>query len=143
MLFDFENNKKYISKPFYKNEYIDKNEHVSYEMSINNKVYVACFHQIQSKEEVEKLETEIFENYESVSSYLKSIFGESSEAMKTFSFLDDENLSKKEKADAVAALFGGDLTSNSVWFTIAERYGEFYILLYYDNENNRPNGEDL
>ena len=112
-------------------------------MSINNKVYVACFHQIQSKEEVEKLETEIFENYESVSSYLKSIFGESSEAMKTFSFLDDENLSKKEKADAVAAIFGGDLTSNSVWFTIAERYGEFYILLYYDNENNRPNGEDL
>ena len=31
----------------------------------------------------------------------------------------------------------------SVWFTIGRSAEGYYIALYYDNENNRPNGEDL
>ncbi|MDR2064213.1 MAG: hypothetical protein LBP85_00665 [Prevotellaceae bacterium] len=30
-----------------------------------------------------------------------------------------------------------------VWFTINELYGEYYISIYYDNEYNRAQGEDL
>ncbi len=31
-----------------------------------------------------------------------------------------------------------------VWFMISEEeYGKYYITMYYDNEYNRANGEDL
>ena len=30
-----------------------------------------------------------------------------------------------------------------VWFMISELYGKYYISMFYDNEYNRPNGEDL
>lgn len=31
----------------------------------------------------------------------------------------------------------------SVWFMINELYGKYYIIIFYDNEYNRANGEDL
>lgn len=33
--------------------------------------------------------------------------------------------------------------NNSVWFMISEEYGKYRILLFYDNNNNAANGEDL
>lgn len=30
-----------------------------------------------------------------------------------------------------------------VWFMISEYGGKYYITMYYDNEYNRANGEDL
>lgn len=30
-----------------------------------------------------------------------------------------------------------------VWFRIEEYYGKYYIAMYYDNEYNHANGEDL
>lgn len=30
-----------------------------------------------------------------------------------------------------------------VWFMISELYGKYYISMFYDNEYNRPSGEDL
>lgn len=30
-----------------------------------------------------------------------------------------------------------------VWFMISEFYGKYYIIMYYDNEYNHANGEDL
>ena len=31
----------------------------------------------------------------------------------------------------------------SVWFMISEIYGKYYITMFYDNEYNRADGEDL
>ena len=31
----------------------------------------------------------------------------------------------------------------SVWFMINERFGKYYIIMYYDNGYNQANGEDL
>ena len=36
-----------------------------------------------------------------------------------------------------------DLLTGCVWFTIHQIEGKYSIGLYYDNLNNRPNGEDL
>ena len=30
-----------------------------------------------------------------------------------------------------------------VWFTIVKEYGKYYIMLFYENENNNSHGEDL
>lgn len=35
------------------------------------------------------------------------------------------------------------IEDNTVWFRIAEYYGEYYLTIYYDNEINKANGEDL
>lgn len=34
-------------------------------------------------------------------------------------------------------------TKRSVWFMISESFGMYSIIMYYDNEENAPNGEDL
>ena len=34
-------------------------------------------------------------------------------------------------------------TKKSVWFTIVGEAGKYYIAMYYDNEYNCANGEDL
>ena len=39
--------------------------------------------------------------------------------------------------------FIADMMNRSVWFMIDERYGRYYILMYYDNVCNQANGEDL
>lgn len=33
--------------------------------------------------------------------------------------------------------------NKSVWFMISEMYGKYHIVLYYDNECNKANGEDF
>lgn len=35
------------------------------------------------------------------------------------------------------------LEKKSVWFMIHEQYGRYKIIMYYDNEYNHSNGEDL
>ena len=39
--------------------------------------------------------------------------------------------------------FIADMMNRSVWFMINERYGRYYIVMYYDNVCNQANGEDL
>ena len=36
-----------------------------------------------------------------------------------------------------------NITQGMVWFRIYRSFGEYSIAIYYDNLNNRPNGEDL
>lgn len=44
----------------------------------------------------------------------------------------------------MAIKFGLELiTKKAVWFRICENYGEYYITMFYDNEYNHANGEDL
>lgn len=53
-------------------------------------------------------------------------------------------VNKKEYQATYAQLpADDDLTKRLVWFTILERYGKYYIAMYYDNEFNRAHGEDL
>ncbi|MBO7446474.1 MAG: hypothetical protein J6T86_08720 [Bacteroidales bacterium] len=35
------------------------------------------------------------------------------------------------------------ISKKVVWFTIGDHYGQYYIIMYYDNYNNQANGEDL
>ena len=35
------------------------------------------------------------------------------------------------------------ISHKSVWFMISERFGRYYINIFYDNEKNQANGEDL
>ncbi|MBF1563402.1 MAG: hypothetical protein HXO12_08895 [Prevotella salivae] len=50
---------------------------------------------------------------------------------------------KKYQAGYAQLPADDDLTKRLVWFTISKFNGEYYITMYYDNEFNRAQGEDL
>ena len=56
------------------------------------------------------------------------------------------NPTEEQQADIKyeATMYMLDLYSKrSVWFMIDEQYGRYRILMYYDNEFNHSDGEDL
>lgn len=137
----FNRNNKYTS--IIKNEKISENENISYGINIQNKQYSATYFlatQIDSASiaiEIKEKASSIFTDEEI----------ELIRASKNPDF-NFEDLKPKEQdvlMNYLALCY--ELLSNKfkgcVWFTIHEKYGEYYIGIYYDNLNNRPNGEDL
>lgn len=125
----FANNSKY-NTPFFTSvdDYIiSEDEDISYEMAINNKRYEASFYQkpdsIAQQKDLENYKNYILEKY-------------------TEEELNDSTIAKKLLQEVM--LHAMDVsTKKSVWFMISERYGEYYIVMYYDNKYNEANGEDL
>lgn len=50
---------------------------------------------------------------------------------------------KRYEASYILATDNERNPNGMVWFMIVERYGKYYIAMYYDNLKNRPDGEDL
>ena len=125
----FENNKKYqsVSSESY---IIPEDDNISYEMSVNKKRYQASYFQvpeggIDSTAIAQETQAFIFSKYSQ--EQLSSLTEEQGQELMTelLQYMTDK------------------LDKKSVWFMIAEQYGEYYILLYYDNGYNQANGEDL
>ena len=123
----FKNNSKYCSLSE-KDPKLKKDENISYEMTVHNKRYEAIFYQLPDttaanyKEEIQSLV---------YSKYTKEQLENPSEEIS----LDIYNMT---------AMYALDKTvKKSVWFMISENYGRYYITMFYDNEYNRANGEDL
>ena len=122
----FENNKKYVS---FDDFILPEDENISYEMSINNKRYQASyFQQLEINDSIAFANEAILAL---LSKYTEEQLANPTEEMRqefreaTFSYMMDLYLKK------------------SVWFMINERFGEYYIIMYYDNGYNQANGEDL
>lgn len=52
-----------------------------------------------------------------------------------------EELANMPTEQLLAEIF--DAPKKKVWFMISDYYGKYYITMFYDNEYNRANGEDL
>ena len=122
----FENNKKYVS---FDDFILPEDENISYEMSINNKRYQASyFQQLEINDSIAFANEAILAL---LSKYTEEQLANPTEEMRqefreaTFSYMMDLYL------------------KNSVWFMINERFGKYYIIMYYDNGYNQANGEDL
>lgn len=123
----FEKNPKYISLG---NELIPDEEDISYEIGVKNKRYQAIFYQEPTELSDttllrEKVMPKILEKY-------------TPEKLK--------NPSNEIKTDIVkmSLEYMMELYSKKpVWFMISESYGKYYISMFYDNEYNRANGEEL
>lgn len=124
----FKNNEKYISLAE-GDQTIPEDEDISYNMNVGKKRYQASFYQkigeVDSVSMMNEVTQRILSNYtpEQLS-----------------------NLSEEEKAEVSrkAVMWMLELfTKKSVWFIISEFQGEYYITMYYDNEYNMANGEDL
>lgn len=124
----FENNKQYISLDKYT---LSDDENISYEMTVNKKNYDAVFYQVPNMEKADTLALQEKIRNELLSKYTEAELKNPSEEI------------TKEILNATTKIFKEMIFMKPVWFRIGENYGEYSIAMYYDNEYNHANGEDL
>lgn len=122
----FERNKKYVSM---KDQRIPDDENISYRMIVDKKRYEAIYYKIPETfdslamaKEVEDFVLSRFKK-EELDNPTEEILNELEELKRDYSL----NL----------------LSKSPVWFLIDEVYGKYRIIMYYDNEYNKSDGEDL
>lgn len=123
----FEKNPKYISLG---NLLIPEDDDISYEISVKNKRYEAVFYQKPAVLSDTTLARKI----------LMPVFLEK--------YTAEELVNPTEETQkALRKMFDDYILDvclkKPVWFMISEIYGKYLITMYYDNEYNRANGEDL
>ncbi len=119
------------------NQEIPDNEDISYEMIVNNKRYEAIFYQTEMT-----IDTDLFKN--TILEFAKGKISENELA--ELSDSEKEQLVMvvlNEYQDEFKEYYVANNPLKIVWFTIAELYGDYRIAMYYDNEKNKSNGEDL
>ena len=116
----FVNNSKYSSLPL--EEYmIPDDEDISYEITVHKKRYEAVFYQKTDETFIAKQIEAAFPQYTK-----EQLANPSEELRAEIVNFVTQYISKK-----------------AVWFMINERLGKYCITMYYDNEYNNANGEDL
>lgn len=115
----FLKNGRYIS--LMENPMIPDDENLSYEITVNDKRYEAVFSQLPDVKETEEVTKKI-----------------TSQIVEGGVELSEDDL-KKRMGNAIAK----DMTSRLVWFMISHDFGKYRITMFYDNEKNKANGEDL
>ena len=110
----FQNNPKYISIMDFS---LPEDEDISYNMAVKNKRYEAAYYQF----DIERTKEKLLEKYS-----------------------EEEIASPSEEVqNAIFETINNMCSHKSVWFLITEYYGKYSIAMYYDNELNKANGEDL
>lgn len=157
----FEQNERYIHSyselfwPLFVEDslaYIEPDERIDFQMSVNKKRYEVAFFQ--------DLENDIYSNNELVKDYISYYVDRwNKQYEKQEDKLDydivlkqvQDYLVKKTSTDETKAIvfmllksfYIETVSKKMVWFTITERNGKYGINLFYDNEYNKANGEDL
>lgn len=108
---------------------IADDEDIAYELAVNDKRYEAVFYQrtltLDSVEMRSKLADRILEKYTE-----EELNNPSEDVQK-----DIYEMSLQCATELIM--------KKPVWFMINERSGKYYITMYYDNEYNKANGENL
>lgn len=124
----FERNNRYTSKSNNSFE-LSETEDISYEMTVNEKRYEASYYQL----------TDMDKDSVMMREYVRD---------KVMAQISNENIS--DTSVLIQSLINLQLVAEqlrymtrSVWFMIHREYGQYYILLFYDNQLNQANGEDL
>lgn len=127
----FKDNDKYLEME--ENQPIPDDEDISYEMSVHSKTYEATFYFNPIYGWTDEDNLKMAQNLRAeVDAQIES--GEYQDPT-------EEKTAQLLAVMAAQRLIG--MVEGQVWFRIAKLYGDYYIAIYYDNMNNRPNGEDL
>ena len=124
----FENNKRYTALDQFT---ISDTEDISYEMLVHKKNFDALFYQNPDMNKVDTLALQNKVREQLLGKYKPEQLENPTEEM-------------NQEVQAIAMRIGMDMIfKKPVWLRICESYGEYYITMYYDNEYNHANGEDL
>lgn len=124
----FLNNKKYMPATL-SNPTLSDSEDISYEMIVHKKRYEAAFFQLPTQIDTLEMQTTL-----------------RAKLLEKYSEEELENPTEEQQSDIKfeTTMYMLDLYSKrSVWFMIDEQYGSYRIIMYYDNEFNHSDGEDL
>lgn len=124
----FENNKRYFPLDKYT---LSDEEDISYEMTVHNKNYDAYFYQVPDMEKADTLALQEKVRNELLSKYTEAELKNPSEEI------------SKEITNTAIKIVTEWMLMKPVWFKIERVNGEYYIGMFYDNEYNHANGEDL
>lgn len=125
----FKNNKRYVCLDNYE---LSESEDISYETTVNNKTYDALFYQNLDMEKVDTIAMQAQIKEELLKDFTEDQLNNPTEEIKNA-------LQKK----ALSIGFVDMISKKVVWFRICKLYSQYYITMYYDNEYNHANGEDL
>ncbi len=122
----FEKNERYLTPEDFT---ISEDDDISYEMNVHNKLYAASYFQKPNSESINtllnKIEQEMLNKY-------------------TEKQLQNPTKEIEEERERIQEERGIELYfKKTVWFCIHEFEGEYFISMYYDNEYNHADGEDL
>ena len=124
----FKNNNRYIAFEDYT---LSDSEDIEFEMTIHKKVFEAVFYQVPDEEKIDSLAM----RKQAMDELLKRYTSEQLEN-------PTEEIIQEGKKIALKMVM--DITyKKPVWFRICELSGKYYISIFYDNEYNHDNGEDL
>lgn len=126
----FESNSKYGS--IFEDQTIPEDEDISYEMSVNKKRYQAIFYQYPV----------ITDSVAFANAYAEKKW-DTSEDSTTIKFVNSLKANGALLKMAYLESQMQAVENKQVWFTIDKSYGEYKIMMFYDNEYNHANGEDL
>lgn len=132
----FSKNKKYLPVNLDEKEYIiSDDEDISYEMLVKNKRYQASYYQAVDPSKIDTLALQ--------NRVREAIMKEYTEEQ--IENPTDKQLEHMESIKVYeAAKYAFEIVENKlVWFMISEKFGKYYISLFYDNEYNHSDGEDL
>lgn len=128
----FNKNQNYIS--FAEDQTINDDEDISYGMLVKNKRYQAAFYQKPIELTDSTAMKECMEKH--ITPILTSKFTPEQLANPTE---DDQRKLQETYLEILMEL----CSKKTVWFMISGELGGYKILMYYDNEYNNANGEDL
>jgi hypothetical protein len=125
----FQNNKKYMPSSLSSDYTLSDDEDISYGMLAKKKRYQATYYQLPTTLDSVALAEEM----QSVllSKYTEEQFSNPTEEL------------RKDMIITGISYMLEKYSKKSVWFMISELHGKYYITMFYDNEYNRANGEDL
>lgn len=122
----FENNGKYIGD---ENQTIPDDEKIDYEMLVNKKRYQAVYFQKLDDKMIDK-----YINAQLLTKYTAEQLADTSQVM-------------QDKVSSDKLAYSWDYIKNNksktVWFMIDGEYGSYRILMYYDNDYNKSDGDEL
>ena len=133
----FKRNKKYESASirFWEDYTLSENEDIGYEMLVHKKRYEASYYQLPDPELVDTLDCQQRIKDALLRKYTQEQLDKPTE---------EEAEEIERLKDSALRDYQFDLmVKKSVWFKISEYAGKYYISMYYDNEYNHSDGEDL
>ncbi|MBR1786451.1 MAG: hypothetical protein IJ756_04730 [Paludibacteraceae bacterium] len=132
----FSKNQKYQAANFGESDYtISESEDISYEMLVHKKRYDAAYFQLSEKESIDTLYIQ-----ERIMGVLLQKYTQEQIDNPTEEEANEMiSLARKEGLNIAFDL----LEKKLVWFMIDSINGRYYITMFYDNEYNHSDGEDL
>jgi len=125
--------RQFVKSPKYQFSFSDytisDDENISYEMSVHNKRYEASFYQL--KAEMDSVAAEKERKSVLLSKYTEEQIANPTEEQ-------EEDMSKMYVSHVIETMH-----KKSVWFMISGKLEHFRIVMFYDNEYNHSDGEDL